>query len=303
MDRQKKIVKTSILGIVVNVLLVIFKAMIGVLVNSIAIILDAVNNLTDAISSIVTIIGTKLAHKKPDKEHPFGHGRIEYFTSVVVSFIVLLAGAGALKESVEKIINPGELDYSLISLFVISVAVLVKFFFGKYVKKIGREVNSQSLVASGEDAFMDSILSLTTLVSGILNYVWKLNIEGYLGVLISFVILKSATDMLRETLNIMIGERADKEITDKLKKIISSHSEVKGTYDLAIHNYVPSKVIATAHIQVRDDMTAQEIHILTRRITLEIYNKLGIVSTIGIYASNDEGKFGDIKRHINRLFY
>ena len=130
MEREKKIIKTSILGIVVNIILVIFKAIIGVIVNSIAITLDAVNNLTDAVSSIVTIIGTKLANKAPDKEHPFGHGRIEYFTSAIVSAIVLLAGITAIKESIEKIINPDESNYSIISLVIIAVAVIVKFIYG-----------------------------------------------------------------------------------------------------------------------------------------------------------------------------
>ena len=138
MEREKIIIKTSVLGIVVNIILVIFKAIIGFIVNSIAIILDAVNNLTDAVSSIVTIIGTKLANKAPDKEHPFGHGRIEYFTSAIVSAIVLLAGITAIKESIEKIIHPDESNYSIISLVIIAVAVIVKFIFGRYVKNVGK---------------------------------------------------------------------------------------------------------------------------------------------------------------------
>lgn len=143
MDRYKKIIKTSILGIIVNVILVIFKAIIGVISNSIAIILDAVNNLTDALSSIITIIGTKLSNKLPDKKHPYGHGRIEYFTSVIISAIVLWAGATAGKESLEKIIHPDLANYSYISFIIIIVSVIVKFVFGKYVKKVGKELNSR----------------------------------------------------------------------------------------------------------------------------------------------------------------
>ena len=199
MEREKIIIKTSVLGIVVNIILVIFKAIIGVIVNSIAIILDAVNNLTDAVSSIVTIIGTKLANKAPDKEHPFGHGRIEYFTSAIVSAIVLLAGITAIKESIEKIIHPDESNYSIISLVIIAVAVIVKFIFGRYVKSVGKKVNSQSLIASGQDAFMDSVLSFTTLVAAIINYIWHFSLEGYLGVIIGIVIIKSAIEMLKET--------------------------------------------------------------------------------------------------------
>ncbi len=296
MEREKKIIKTSMLGIAVNIVLVIFKATVGFIANSIAIILDAVNNLTDVISSVVTIVGTKLAGKAPDKEHPYGHGRIEYLASLVVSEIVLLAGVTAIKESIEKIINPGETDYSIISLVIISVAVLAKFFLGRYVKKIGKTVNSQSLVASGQDAFMDSILSFTTLVAAIINFIWHLRLEGYLGVIISVVIIKSAIEMLKETVRIVIGERADKEITEKLKQKVCSYENVQGAYDLTLHNYGPSKTIATVHIQVPDEMRADEIHILTRQISMDIYNEYGILLTVGIYAANDREEYKEIKK-------
>ena len=298
MERYKKIIRTSILGIVVNVILVIFKAIIGVISNSIAIILDAVNNLTDAVSSIVTIIGTKLANRKPDKGHPYGHGRIEYFTSLIISLIVLLAGVIAVKESVQKIINPGETDYSIVSLFIIAVAVIVKFFFGKYVKNTGKKLNSQSLIASGEDAFMDSVLSFTTLIAALVNFTLNINVEGYLGVVIAVFIIKSSIEMMRESANTLIGQRADKELTDKIKQKVCSYNEVQGAFDLTLHNYGPSKIIATVHIQVRDDMTAHEIHILTRQITMDIFNEYGIIISIGIYAANDKGKYGEIKHEV-----
>lgn len=298
MDREKKIIKTSIQGILVNVILVVFKAIVGIFANSIAIVLDAVNNLTDAISSIITIIGTKLANKAPDREHPFGHGRIEYLTSTIVSAIVLLAGITAVKESIEKIINPEESNYSIISLVIIAVAVIVKFIFGRYVKNIGKKVNSQSLVAAGQDAFMDSVLSFTTLVAAIINYIWHLSLEGYLGVIIGIVIIKSAIEMLKETVNDMIGQRADIEIARNIKEEVCAYEEVQGAYDLTLHNYGPSKTIATVHIQVRDDMTANEIHALTREISVKIYEKYGIITTIGIYAANDKGEFAEIKKEL-----
>ncbi len=298
MEREKKIIKTSVLGITVNVILVVFKIIVGFIANSIAIILDGINNLTDVISSTVTIIGTKLANKAPDKEHPYGHGRIEYLAALIVSEIVLIAGLIAIKESIEKIINPAEMNYSIVSMVIIFVAVTAKLFLGSFVKKIGRSVNSQSLIASGEDAFMDAVLSFTTLISAILSYIWGLNIEGFLGIVISIFIIKSAVGMLKETVSIMIGSRADKEITDKIKEKVCSYSEVQGAYDLTLHNYGPSKTIATVHIQVRDDMRADEIHILTRQISMDIFNEYGIVLTIGIYAANDKGVYKDIKEYL-----
>ena len=301
MDRNKVIVKTSILGILVNIILVIFKATIGVIVNSIAIILDAVNNLTDVLSSVITIVGTKLAKKAPDKKHPYGHGRIEYFTSVIIAIIVMIAGITAIKESVMKIINPSESDYSIISMVIIAVAVLVKFFLGKHVKKVGKNVNSQSLVASGQDAFMDSILSFTTLVAAVINYVWHLSLEGYFGVIIALFIVKAAIEMIKEAANSLLGERADSELSKKIKESVMTFEEVQGVYDLNLHNYGPSSTIASLHIQVRNDMTAEEIHILTREISYKIYAEYGIAVTIGIYAANDKGEFGEIKHAVEEI--
>ncbi len=301
MDRKKKILKTSILGIIVNVVLVAFKGAIGLIANSIAIVLDAVNNLTDVLSSLITIIGTKLANKAPDKKHPYGHGRIEYFTAMLISVVIFIAGIGAIKESIEKIINPGEVDYSLISLFIIGVAVIAKLFLGKHVKKVGENVNSQSLVASGKDALMDAVISFSTLVAAIINFIWHIGLEGYIGIIIGIFILKTAFEVLKEALNSILGVRADPELSNSLKEKILLFDEVQGVYDLNLHNYGPSSIIASAHIQVRNDMTAEEIHILTRQIEYLIYAEFGIFLTIGIYAANDEGEFGEIKNAVLKV--
>lgn len=301
MDRNKIIVKTSIIGIATNIILVAFKATIGFIANSIAIILDAVNNLTDVLSSVITIIGTRMSNKAPDKKHPYGHGRIEYLTAVVISAIVLYAGVIAGKESIEKIIHPVKANYSIVSLIIIAVAVVAKFLLGRYVKKKGKDVNSQSLVASGEDAFMDSVLSFTTLVAAIINYVLGLSLEGYLGVIISIIIIKSAIEILKETIDSLLGVRADRELSLKLKDMVMSFKDVQGAYDLNLHNYGPSKTVASIHIQVRNDMTAEEIHILTREIEYLVYAKLGIALTIGIYAANDQGEFGEIKEAVQTI--
>jgi len=301
MDRNKKIIRTSILGIVTNIVLVAFKATIGLLVNSIAIVLDAINNLTDVISSVVTIIGTKLANKAPDREHPYGHGRIEYFTSVIIAIIILLAGIMAIKESCEKIISPADTKYSIIALVIIGITVFVKFFLGTYVKKTGKNVNSQSLVASGKDALWDAVVSFSTLIAGIINYIWNFNLEGYVGILISLLIIKSAIGMFKESANSMLGERADSELSSKIKERVLQFEEVQGVYDLNLHNYGPSRTVASLHIQIRNDMNAGEIHILTRKIAYQIYEEFGIALTIGIYAANDEGEFAQIKEELEMI--
>lgn len=148
---------------------------------------------------------------------------------------------------------------------------------------------------------MDSILSFSTLIAGIINYVFKLTLEGYIGIIISLFIIKSAIEILKETLNIMIGQRSDKDFTNKIKEKVCSYPGVQGTYDLALHNYGPAKTIADLHIQVPDNMTAHDIHSLTRQITVDLFNEFGIITTIGIYAANDDANFVDIKNELNDI--
>jgi cation diffusion facilitator family transporter len=293
MTRQAKIVKTSIIGIVVNLILVAFKAVIGILTNSIAITLDAVNNLTDALSSIITIIGTKLAGKAPDKDHPYGYGRIEYFSSVIIAAIVLWAGITALMESWPKIFTPDVTNYTTVSLVIIAVAVVVKFALGQYVKRVGEDINSQALVASGSDAFFDAILSLSTLIAAIISIFFHISLEGILGVIISLVIIKASLDMLKETLDSMIGARIDSDLSRKIKASICELPEVYGAYDLSIHNYGPEDMQGSVHVEVDDSLTALEIDELTRRISLKIIKEFSIILTVGIYARNE--KYSEIR--------
>lgn len=290
MSRQEKIVKTSIIGIIVNLILVAFKAFVGLATNSIAITLDAVNNLTDALSSIITIIGAKLAGKAPDKDHPYGYGRIEYFSSIIIAAIVLWAGITAFMESWPKIFTPDVTNYTTISLIIVAVAVIVKFALGRYVKNIGENINSQALVASGSDAFFDSILSLSTLVAAIISIFFHISLEGILGVIISIVIIKASYDMIKETVDSMIGQRVDSELSRKIKDSICELPEVYGAYDLTLHNYGPESMQGSVHIEVDDNLTALEIHDLTRKIAVKIYSEFSIVLTVGIYARNDNFK-------------
>lgn len=295
LNRDKVIVRTSFIGIAVNVVLVLFKMAVGLVANSIAIILDAVNNLSDVLSSSITIVGTKLASKAPDKKHPYGHGRVEYITSVVISVIVLLAGITSMRESIEKIIHPVKTNYSIYTIIIISVAILAKFILGRYVKGTGKKLNSQSLIASGSDALFDAVLSFTTLVGAVINLIWGLQLEGILGALISVIIIKAGIDMLREGLSSIIGLRTDSEITDKVKDTVASFEQVNGVYDLTLHNYGPTKLIGSVHIEVDDNMTAREIHELTRKISEQIIEKFGIILTVGIYASNTSEEYEKYK--------
>ncbi len=287
MDREKTVIKTSIIGIVANILLAAFKAVVGVLASSVAIILDAVNNLSDALSSIITIVGVKLASKAPDKKHPLGHGRVEYLTTMAISVIILYAGVTSLIESIKKIISPMTPDYNTPGLIIIAVAVVVKIVLGTYVKGVGKRVNSDSLVASGTDALFDSIISSATLVAAFIFIGTGLSLESYLGVIISAIIIKSGLDMLRETVSEILGERVDSEIAIKVKELILSFPEVSGVYDLVLHNYGPDRLIGSVHIAVPEDMTARQLDKLERDISAKVGKETGVIMTgVSVYSVN-----------------
>ena len=288
-DREHIIVRTSVIGIVANIFLAGFKAVIGVISNSIAVILDAVNNLSDALSSVITIIGAKLANKRPDKKHPMGYGRIEYLSALIVAAIVLYAGITSLVESVKKIIHPEAADYSIISLVIIAVAVLVKILLGRYVKAQGKKVDSHALIDSGADATFDAILSFSVLVSAIIFLTTGLSLEAYVGVAISVFIIKSGIEMIVETLNEILGQRADAETTRRIKAILTEEPEVRGAYDLILTNYGPDKNLGSVHLELPDTMTVEELDILTRKVQHRVYEETGVILTgIGAYSYNTQ---------------
>ena len=289
-SREKAIVKTSVIGIVTNVFLAGFKAAVGILANSIAVILDAVNNLSDALSSVVTIIGAKLGAKQPDKKHPLGYGRIEYLSSVIVAAIVLYAGITSAVESVKKIFSPEAADYNWVSLTIISVAIAVKLILGQYVKRQGKKFNSGALAASGSDALFDAVLSASVLASAIVCTLWHLSLEAYVGVIISAFIIKAGIEMMIDTVNDILGKRSDKEEIDRIKALICEEPEVRGAYDLILFNYGPDKNYASVHVELPDTMSANDIDRLNRRIEAKIYKEAGVILTgIGVYSYNTSG--------------
>ncbi|MBO4494258.1 MAG: cation transporter [Clostridiales bacterium] len=286
-NREKTIVKTSIIGIVTNLLLVGFKAFVGLVSNSIAVILDAVNNLSDALSSVVTIVGAKLGAKQPDKKHPLGYGRIEYLSSMVVASLVIYAGITSLVESIKKIIHPEAADYSTVSLIIISVAIVVKLFLGMYVRSQGKKVNSGALTASGSDALFDAVLSTSVLASAIIFLVWDISLEAYVGVVIAGFIIKAGIEMMIETLNDIIGKREDTDVIKELKEIICAEESVLGAYDVTLFNYGPNKNYGSVHVELPDNLTVDDVDKITRRIQTDVFKKTGIILTgIGVYSFN-----------------
>ncbi len=286
-SRDSVIVRTSVVGIITNILLVIFKAIVGLLSNSIAIVLDAVNNLSDVLSSIITIVGTKLAGKTPDKKHPLGHGRIEYISALLVSALVLYAGITAFVESIKKIIEPATPDYSTVTLIIISAAVVAKILLGLYVRAKGRSVNSATLTASGMDALFDAIISASVLVSAIIYLATGVSLEAYLGIIISFFVIRSGYSLLKDTLSEILGKRIDRELIKDIKHTICEDEAVFGAYDLVLHAYGPDTYIGSAKVEISDRNTADEIDTMERRIADNVYQKHGVIlAGIGIYSMN-----------------
>ena len=253
MNRSKEIIRTSWIGIVANVLLAGFKAVVGVLSSSVAIVMDAVNNLSDALSSVITIIGTKLSQRPADRKHPFGFGRIEYFSAIIIAVIVLSAGITSLIESVKKIFDPTEPSYTTTTLVVIVVAIVVKLVLGQYVKRKGLQLKSDALIASGSDALFDAIITLATLVSAGIMLLWGVSLDGILGALISLVIIKAGIEMLASPVNELLGVCISAELTSEIKQEVSAFEGVHGVYDLILHNYGPEVKIGSLHIRHHHD--------------------------------------------------
>ena len=285
--RDKIIVRTSAVGIVTNVLLAAFKAAVGLASHSIAVVLDAVNNLSDALSSIITIVGTKLSGKLPDRKHPLGYGRIEYLSAMTVAGIVLYAGITSLVESVKKIIRPETPEYGTVSLVIIAVAVVVKIVLGKYVRAQGKKVNSGALVASGSDAMFDAVLSFSVLLSAIVFLVFRISLEAYVGAVISCFIVKAGLEMMSETVNEILGQRPDRETTARIKRLLAEEPGVQGAYDLILYNYGPDKNLASVHLELPDTMTVEEVDRLTRRLEKRVYGETGVILVgVGVYSCN-----------------
>ena len=286
-QREQQIIRVSFIGIITNIILAGFKFFVGFLSNSVAIMIDALNNASDVLSSVITVIGTKLAGRPADKLHPYGHGRVEYLSAAVISAIVLYAGITALIESVSKILNPVKPDYSSATLIVVISGVVAKIILGRYVSKQGRELFSDALKDSGQDALMDAAVSSTTLIGAFAFLRFGVNLEAWLGAFISIVIIKAGIDMFRETTSKILGERAESELTKSIKETICETEGIFGAYDLILTNYGPDRLIGSVHVEVPDTWTADKIDTVSREISHKIYSKYHIIiAAVGIYSHN-----------------
>lgn len=279
--RTKYGILSGCIGIAVNVMLCAMKFFVGTLTGSIAITADAVNNLSDAGSSAVTVFGFKMAGKPADKDHPFGHGRIEYITAMIVSFIILFMGAELAIQSVEKIKSPENVQFSLIGAIIIAVSILGKLWLAFFNKSLGKKINSPAMTAVVADSLSDIAATTITLIALILSRFFpSLHIDGYLGIIVACFVLKAGFDIFKDTLSSLIGQPPTKELVETLKTKILSYDHVNGIHDLIMHNYGPDHYFATVHVEMPCDLDVMVGHDIIDNIENDIKREMDIDLTI-----------------------
>lgn len=279
--RMKYGILSGCVGIVLNVVLCLMKFFVGSVTGSIAITADAVNNLSDAGSSAVTVFGFKMAGKPADKDHPFGHGRIEYITAMIVSFIILFMGAELAIQSVKKIRTPEDVRFSAVGAIIIAVSILGKLWLAFFNKKLGKRIDSPAMTAVVADSLSDIAATSVTLIALILsNFFPSLHIDGWLGILVACFVLKAGLDIFRDTLSSLIGTPPSKELVEEIKNKILSYDHVSGIHDLIMHNYGPDHFFATVHVEIPSDIDVMVGHDIIDNIENDIKKEMGIDLTI-----------------------
>ena len=295
-ERRKKIIGVSIIGIVANLLLGVLKAVLGLLSGSIALISDALNNITDSSSSLITIVGTKLAAKAPDKQHPFGHGRTEYLTSLLIGGIVFLTGFQSLISSVKAVFNKEDINTDITTVIIIIATIAAKILLGTFTENSGKKLNSTALIASGADAKNDAVVSVVTLISSILYMFAKISVDGIAGVIISVFILKTAYEVLSDTIKKLLGERVDGEMVRGIKDIVRNTEGVINCFDLILNDYGPDFYTGSINVEIEDDRSIGEMYPILHEAQTKIYNKYNVFLVFGFYSVDvDDERYIKIK--------
>lgn len=292
----------GVVGIISNSILFIIKILVGIISNSISVTADAFNNLSDVVSSIITLVGFKLASKPADKEHPFGHGRIEYISALIVSFMVILVGFEFVKTSYNRIINPVQVNFKVIPFILIVLSIFTKVWLSKFNKYIGDFINSSALQASSFDALSDVITSSCVALSLILSKWISLPLDGYIGILVSLFIMHSGYTLIKETLNPLLGEAPDPKLVKNIMEQTLSYPYINGAHDLIVHNYGPGRCLVSIHAEVPDNISIVDIHEVIDRAEKEISQKLNLELVIHMDPVNTNNKeVNSIKKEVEEI--
>lgn len=283
-SREGTVVTVSGLNILVNLIFAAIKVVIGLAVSSIAIVSEGVNNATDSATSLITIVGTKLSAKHPTEKHPFGFGRIEYLTSLLISVLILFTGAELMESSVKRIFEPQEMSISYVTMAIIAVSALVKLALGLYTIKEGRRVDSSSLVALGTECRSDSVVSVITLVTALVFLVFHVSLDAYAGIIMSLIVLKAGFEVLKETLSDILGQAGEKELAQELYRIIRAEPLVLNAADMMLHNYGPDAYSGSVNVEIDHSKTVEEVYAALHELQLRIMHEKHITMVFGIYA-------------------
>ena len=263
-------------GIICNIILSVMKLIIGTVTNSVSITADATNNISDAGSSIVTLVGFRLSGKPADKDHPYGHARIEYISSLIISFIILLIGCSIFKESVTKIFNPEESLFNIATIIILVASIFVKLWLALFNRYLGKQINSKALEATAIDSRNDVITTFAVLIASVISHFTGFNLDGYMGVIVSIFILISGINLVKETLNPLLGQPPTKEMFDTIEKKILSYDNVLGVHDLMVHSYGPNTYFASAHIEMDAKIDVLVCHDIMDKIERDFKSELNI---------------------------
>lgn len=265
---------SGIVGVFINLILFLMKFIVGLTASSVAILADAFNNLSDAASSLITIIGFKLSSKPPDKEHPYGHGRIEYISALMIAFLVMLVGFQFIKTSVDRILNPSPIHFEWIPFILLFASIFLKLWLSLFNKHLGKKINSSSLLAAATDALGDVFTSSVVLISFFCSTFTSFPIDGYVGCIVAFIVLYAGFNLIRETVSPLIGTAPDPEMVNEITEGLLAYDYITGVHDLIVHNYGPSRTMASIHAEIPADISIMKIHEVIDRAERELSEKL-----------------------------
>ena len=300
--REKYGTVCSLFSIVCNGVMVVFKLIVGFMTHSVAIQADGFNNLSDMGSNLATLFGFKMASKHPDADHPYGHGRYEYITGLIIAFLILLVAFSSLKESVMKILQPETLNFQVSAVIVLIVSILTKMYMGSFNKKAGALIDSTSLKAAAQDSYNDVLSTFATLVSLCLSLVTDLPIDGIIGMIVSLMVLKSGIDIFKDTVDPLLGQAPDKQLVQDIHDFVLSFDKVQGIHDFMMHDYGPGRQYMTLHAEVNSNDNIMEIHDQIDLIEREVLEKFNILTTIHMDPIDmDDELTNQLKNQVNEL--
>lgn len=297
-------VLASLVGIVCNLLLFGGKLAVGLVLHSVSVMADAFNNLSDAASSVIGFIGVKMAEKPADEEHPFGHGRIEYIAALIVSFLVIEVGFTFFKNAIAKIRTPEELSFNLISMGILLASVAVKLWLSFFNKKLGKRINSTVMQATATDALGDVVTTLATMGSILFFYFTKINIDGYVGLAVSLLVMWAGVGIAKDTLEPLIGQSVDPKLYREISEFVESYDGILGSHDLIVHNYGPTKSLASIHAEVPNNVDIETSHEIIDRIERDAAKKLGIFLVIHMDpVETTDAQVAEVKAEVQEVLH